>query len=98
MDSVEPVDRHPTLYPVDIADTSGQSTAACSRPDGFRKGQQMAFFVASAQYGSFSGVPQPVPKLCPLVSSRDLGWRIRLAAMRAGKRAWPSALPAIHVV
>jgi hypothetical protein len=33
--------------------------------EGFRKGQQMAFFVALAAYVHRSTLPKPVPKICP---------------------------------
>jgi hypothetical protein len=36
-----------------------------SPSEGFTKGQQMAFFVASIAYEHRSSVPQPVPKICP---------------------------------
>ena len=36
-----------------------------SPSEGFTKGQQMAFFVASTAYAHRSSVPQPVPKICP---------------------------------
>jgi hypothetical protein len=36
-----------------------------SSSEGFIKGLQMAFFVASTAYVHRSSVPQPVPKICP---------------------------------
>src|SRR5581483_10480809 len=36
-----------------------------SPSEGFTKGQQTAFFVASTAYAYCSSVPQPVPKICP---------------------------------
>jgi len=36
-----------------------------SPSEGFTKGQQMAFFVASTRYARRSNAPQPVAKICP---------------------------------
>src|SRR5438034_3127237 len=41
-----------------------------SPSEGFTKGQQMAFFVASIAYAHRSRVPQPVPKICPQARER----------------------------
>ena len=43
-----------------------------SPSEGSRKGQQMAFFVASEPYEWLSTVPQPVPKMSPQCSSRSI--------------------------
>jgi hypothetical protein len=42
--------------------------------EGFRKGQQMAFFVAAMGYDRFSSDPQTIPRSLPTVGARLLSW------------------------
>ena len=57
-----------------LSENGKEGVDGSSPSEGFRKAQQMVFFVASAQYDQFLSDPQSAPKSCPQVPAGVSAW------------------------